>query len=506
MNILYTIAIDQADDGSFSELGDAITADVLAVRWRLGMTQPYQAMAQPAWAEITVQNRDGSYSPERSGEFISKSLRIMSDDGSTVRTHFAGFIEAIEPQAGTQGKQQARIIARGYGAQLQQNPAKLPAQVNRRADQAINTLLKRGVFRYPVLDGYCILDRAGHSVINSTRIFPAQAIETALESGKSTFAYLGDDWDDALSLAQAVEILARSEGGRFFFDREGRAVFHNRHHSLIDASTAAAFSDDMLDLGYSYGEDRITQVQVRSRARSIGASHTLLWSLEQPLLLDRNVTMQLTVPFAIDGEPTAALDVESDPVFRAQMHTFFGDVDASPYLVVRLTEIGFREATLEIRNRINRPITLQTLEVYGTPLHIGNNFTVTEADSMNLALVGLRSLALDAPAISSLEEASAIAQHEMLRRGVPRGTIRTISISTRTHPQETLRLTLADKISIHESQTGHSGSYVIIGEKHTVDAGGSRHRATYLLEPDESERFFVVDRHNLDGNRVLIPR
>jgi len=506
MTILYIIAIDQADDGSFSELGDAISADVLAARWRLGMTQPYQAMAQPARAEITVRNRDGSYSPERSGELISKTLRIMSDDGSTVRTHFTGFIESIEPEAGTQGSQQARIIARGYGAQLEHNPAKLPAQVNRRADQAINALLQRGIFRYPVLDGYCVLDRAGQNVINATKIFPAQAIDSTLEAGKSTFTYLGDDWDDALSLAQAVEILSRSEGGRFFFNREGCAVFHNRHHSLIDASNAATFSDDLADLRYSYGEDRVTQVQVRSRARSIGAAHTLLWSLDQPLLLDRNATVQLTIPYTVDGEPTAALEVETELIFQAQMQSVFGNVDASPYLVVRLIEVGFREATLEIRSRINRPVTLQTMELYGTPLHIGNTFTVTESDAMNFTFYGLRSLALDVPAVSSVEEASAVARYEMLRRGAPRGTIRTMSISTRTHPQETLSLTLADKISISESQTGHSGSYVIIGEEHTVDSGGSWHRVTYLLEADDGERFFVVDRHNIDGSRVLIPR
>ncbi len=502
MTILYSITVDLNDDGTYSDLGEVFTADVLSAHWRLGMTTPYAHMAAPARAEITLHNRGGTYSPERGGELAGKPLRIQSDDGVTVRTHFSGFIERVEPDAGEGGGQRALLIAQGYDAQLAQNPARLPAQVNRRADEGIAALLKRGMFRYPVLAGYCILDRAGQNVIDNTRIFPAQAIQMQLQAGKSTFAYLGDDWADSLTLGEAVALLAQGEGGRFFFDREGRATFHNRHHGIVNSSIAAAFDDDMDGLTYRYGDDILTQVQVRSRSRRIGAANTPLWSLDQPLLLERQSTLQLTVPYAVADQAVAALEIVA---LRPQQHYQAAD-DATDALRIRVVEAGFRAATLEIRNRSRQRVQLTQLTLHGTPLYLGDAFTLTEDDAMQRSLYGLRTLRLDIPAVASAQEASAVGRYELLRRGMPRGTIRELLIRACNHPQAALSLTLADKISIHESQTGHSGIYEVVAEEHHIDRGGARHRARYLLAPDEAQRFFVIDRHEVDANRVLIPR
>ena len=57
---------------------------------------------------------------------------------------------------------------------------------------------------------------------------------------------------DSFDVYRAIGDVTAAERGRFFFDREGKAVFWNRHHLLQGATPLAAFDDSMTDLAYSY--------------------------------------------------------------------------------------------------------------------------------------------------------------------------------------------------------------------------------------------------------------
>src|SRR5215470_13833236 len=116
----YTVAIDFDDDGDFTDPGDDITADVLRLDWRLGMDAPYDTLAVPIAAHITVRNPSRAYSPEYTSNDLSpgKPIRIQSNDGVTTRTHFTGFITRVEPEAGNQGERLAVIHAGGPEGQL----------------------------------------------------------------------------------------------------------------------------------------------------------------------------------------------------------------------------------------------------------------------------------------------------------------------------------------------------------------------------------------------------
>src|SRR5215510_1107271 len=116
----YTVAIDFNDDGDFVDAGEVITSDVLKLEWRLGLAKPFDSLAAPIHARIVVRNITRSYSPEYSANPLKpgKSIRIQSNDGTTTRTHFTGFIDHIEPTSGTQGERTAIIHARGLEYEL----------------------------------------------------------------------------------------------------------------------------------------------------------------------------------------------------------------------------------------------------------------------------------------------------------------------------------------------------------------------------------------------------
>ncbi len=208
---IYTVAIDWDDDGDFTDSGEDITADVLRLEWRLGMEAPYESIAAPIAARITVRNLSQAYSPEFSANDLSpgRPIRIQTNDGTTTRTHFTGFITQVEPMAGTQGERLAVIHAGGPESQLAQNIVRLPPQVNKRADEMIMALLEQLFLRQPHLKGYFLLGVTSHAELDSNSRL-AEIYPRSIDTGRSTFAYTADTWQSGIPALEALRQLADS--------------------------------------------------------------------------------------------------------------------------------------------------------------------------------------------------------------------------------------------------------------------------------------------------------
>jgi hypothetical protein len=507
MTISYSISIDYNDDGDFSDLGDAISADVLEATWHLGMSAPYQRLSEPASAEILLRNQTRDFSPEVESNLIGKFLRIQSHDGTTTRTHFFGAITALEPEAGQYGRQRARLFALGREAELAQQSIRLPLLLDFTADEALEAILQQVKWRYPVLDSMCII---GRDSIGSSSIFPDAAFSQSLDAAQSVFPYLGDDWSEGLPANQAIEQLVTAEGGRFFFNRAGEAIFYQRYHLLQNNAVVATFDDAMEGLDYRYGGEILNQLDVEIRPRSIGTANTLLWELANPIRLKRESIICLTARYTRDGFPVGAITIK--PPQRGIDFLAFREEDGSgdsmtQHIQLVLLEAGASAATLEIRNPTRRDAYLTRLEIYGTPLIAGDPVSVTVQDKLSRAYYGGGALALKVPILADIEEAEGIARWELSRRKAPQGIVREIQTSTSHHPLETLSLSLFDRIRIIETQTGHDANYQILAEQHQLSKGGTVHEVSWLLEPDEAGQFFIVGTHSIgDESVVIVPR
>ncbi len=96
-----------------------------------------------------------------------------------------------------------------------------------------------------------------------------------------------------------------------------------------------------------------------------------------------------------------------------------------------------------------------------------------------------------------------MARYELARRKSPRGTVRRIHLNTVKHAAAVLARTLFERITIEDTQTGHASDYFIIAEEHTVDLGGIRHRASWLLEPASASKFAKLNVTELDEGYAL---
>src|SRR5262249_49878834 len=118
-------------------------------------------------------------------------------------------------------------------------------------------------------------------------------------------------------------------------------------------------------------------------------------------------------------------------------------------------------------------------------------------------LYGLRRFTVDTPALTNIEDADQMVRYELARRKNPHGIIHHIDLSGTLHLTQILTRTLFDRITIHDTQTNHTGDYFIVAEQHTVDLGGARHHVRWILESAAANSFWVLDTSTLDQTAVL---
>ena len=498
----YTLLIDWNDDGDFADAGEDLSVDVLALAWSLGMTEPYQHVAPPGTARITLRSRDLRYSPEAALRPLlpGKRLRIQSVDGAITRIHFTGFVERVEPQPGTLGERTAVIHAGTADAQLRHYRVRLPALVNARSDNVVSALLNSFPLRRDGLAMLWVLETAGQSELDSSaRLASDLPISQSIETGISTFAYVGDLWNvpgDA-ALRQTVE----SERGRFFVNREGTAVFYNRHHTLTAAAPSAIFADEAEGLKYRYGADFANHVRVTVIPRQIGVPNSPLWTLENVQRLPPGVR-RITVSYrASDGSPMGALNV-SALLFAANSRA---DGAGLPVTITGLiVEAGASSAVLEFRNESGATAYLMPgALLLGTPLLIGTPIEIEKTGTVSVTFFGQRALVLNVPLLDSADEAEQMAAYELRLRRQPQGIVPSLETSNRTHPQHVLARTLFDRIRLSDTQIGHDAEYLIIGEAHEVDLGGTRHHVSWTLERADPTLFWQIDSSRLDQTTTV---
>lgn len=491
----YRVLYDRDDDAAFA---DDLTAAVLMLDWRLGMGAAFDAVAMPSQARIVIRNRDGDAT--LAALVPGRHIAIEATHDGVTRRMFCGMIAEITPEPGTHGEQTATIRLEGPSRQLSRTHVRLAPQQNVSADAVIAAVLDTVPLRRVALAGRWLLGHAGHSELGTQTRLPAPTLPRALESGLTQFAYVGDTWGDGVTALDALREVVEAESGRLIFDRDGGAVFLNRHHTLLQRTCRAAFDGDMQALRYSYGDDIRSRVQVTLRPRHTGTPGSVLWESVTVQALLPGETRRVVARFRdADARPAGALAVlhpaAGGDYYASAGADGTGD-DLTALIDLRLVEMGFSAATLELRNRGAVVMFLHRLRLRGTPLITGDPVTIAHHDPLAEALYGPDTLHLSPAALDSMQQADDLARFTLGRRRHPRGTAHSITITARTHPAQVCALTLFDRIAVRDAGSGCDHEAFIIAEAHRVEPGGTRHTVTYTLEPAAGD-FWLVGRGRL---------
>ena len=265
MATIWTISIDWDRNDNFTGAYDDVTDRVIRANWSLGFQQPYSEVPDNPVLRLTLDNSDKRYSPEFSGSPLYGKLasfrpvRIQSNNG-TLRTHWTGWIEDIQPTVNQYGERTVEIKAAGPGQFFSYTDTDIELQENKRTDEIIELLLQEVIIP-PALTKAWILGDSDYGKLGSSTYLPDVTIDYSLQAGKTTLAYAADNWvrqdtedgkRDTFNVYRAIQDTVAAEQGRFFFDRSGQAVFWNRHHLLVPPSNPTTFDDTMTDLEYSF--------------------------------------------------------------------------------------------------------------------------------------------------------------------------------------------------------------------------------------------------------------
>ncbi len=476
---LVQILVDWDNDGDYDDANEDITDYVRSARWQVGFRKPFMSVADETDAEFELVNIDRRFSPENSasplyGQMLPhRRVQVLNVTAEPSVVMYTGWIELIQPAPGERGKQTAMMSAIGAKRFLQDATLSLPLQLNARADEMIDKILSQ-VQMPPALGKAWVLGAAGYSELGTnTRLAEAQ---TMLEVGIATFAYVGDTWANGVTAYEAIRDLTDGERGRFFFDREGQAVFWNRQHLQLATSLAATLTNQQMTLTYRYGEQLINQVEVVVRPRSISATaNEVVYRLDSPITLKAGEERTLNGEFAGDeGEEVSALDVSPPSGVDLELT---GSAELGGFVVEA------KRVNVTLRGGGGGG-SVQTLVVRGRKLTAHRDETVTAADPISVALYGRRAMRIETGVLDNRDLADAIARHTLNLYNNASGDVVSLGIVNRDAQYKGWQrsLTVGSRVRIVEAQTVHDQDYFVVGEEHTMTEGLSLHATRYIVE------------------------
>ncbi|GEM_PF-1140601 len=515
--------------GTTADLYDNVTDVVRHLDWSLGFRQPYQDVGHRMVLEMQVDNTDKRFSPDYApgsnnpleGYVLPlRPVQVRSDDGTSERVHWSGWLESITPSVGKLGDRQAQLRASGPEHFFSNVDTTIEIQQNKRTDEIVSRLLDE-ITIPPALFATTLPDVTGYCEIDSNAwVTGSTVIDSTIDTGKSTLAYAADNWvrrgsknedkPDTFNVFAAIKDTVAAERGRLFFDRIGQAVFWNRHNTITNRTITVTLDDDMHGLQYNYAGqgEFVNDVTVTVYPRTISEStDETLWQLEKPITLQPEEERQLGASYHDDSDNRiGGLDVYLDSIEFAD--------NANGTVIIE--EEGANRAILLLKNSSNQDITLNTCIVRGQKITDFGKLDAVAEDSPSRYLYGHREMTLNLRAVDNQDFGQGIADFELLRRKTPSGKMQ--SITLRSHGingggQHTHQLsrTIGDRIKIIESQSGHEAEYFIIGENHKLVDSMTRFETTWHLESATEQNWFMIDEDDIvadasvEGAAVIIP-
>lgn len=504
MTTNWKIQIDWDRDGDFTTTIDDMTQRVIGGDWALGMRRPYQDTADSAVMNLTLRNDDGLLSPENTSSPLygkinpQTPIRVVTNDGTTERVMWTGWVQALTPSVGKYGERLIEITAHGPRGFYTATETKIELQENKRTDEIIAQLVAEVVYP-PKMAGMFILGVPGHTELGETTRLGEAGGASNLETGQLTLGYAADNWvrqggytnqaNTGYDVYRGIRDIVAAERGRFFFDREGAAVFWNRHHTQLAIDPVKATLDDtMQGMDYVYaGADHLkNEIVVIAHPRTISESdQEVLWELGSGVI---------RVKAAEGNNPAEAREIYA--AYKDENDTRVGAKD------VTVTDIEYEDGytgpvTVEIDERANgallkltntgtKDALVKKLIVRGRKIVDRGRLEATANDGISQGRYGRRTLRLNLSSLDNLDDAQYIADYELTRRSTPRGMVTSVVLKSHAfnggnqHAAQ-LDVTIGDRVTITETQTGHSDTYIVIGESHQLE--GPLYTTQWYLEP-----------------------
>lgn len=363
----YNFYVDWANDGNFTGAYDDLSSRFISADIMRGLAGENAYCALPAQIEIQLDNTDQYLSSDNLNSPISayilgstkKRCRFDIVSQGTTYRQFEGWVREIAANPSTHGRRMATIVVDDLLGRMKSDP--LIATMRTNATET-SLLAEAMAGMYTSAYGACYYGAAfygGSGVYGLLQAF-TQSFDTATDS----FAYAGDTWKEAeTSNLDAVQDIMRSCLGQFFVDRTGVPVYKARTYRATNATTSDwdASAVTRVDAVGLQDETLFNEVQLIIRQRKPGTVASVLWTLRDTPAINAGATVTYVCGFteAATGLPCGAIN----PVTPVQGTDYTNNTNLQVSVFWRAAD-----ALVQIKNNSAGPITLDLLQLRGTPI------------------------------------------------------------------------------------------------------------------------------------------
>lgn len=510
----YRLEVDFDRDGLFAAADGDLSAYVMALAWREGMDASFDEVAAPAELRVTLAN-DGAFDPEGAtaayGGRLTPGLlvRLQASDGGATQPLFIGRLKQVTLNPAAHGVRTVTLMVQDFLLELLDAEYVPPLLLNATVDAALRPLFDRPVVPWPYAARFWMLGTGASSVLDSgTRLYMDSA--TDFETARTRLAFAGDNLDrgQGVSAQGAIrDLVAAEAGGRFFWGAStGQFVFHSRAHDVLNETICGVFDgDEFTPEGtvYAYGDSLTNALTVSYQPRSAGNPTSVLWRAPSlPLYLAPGGRARFDVRYGEPDNPAAVVggqDVIRPTAYAdySATHTASGGDDWTGRLSVTLKPGAGRAALTLVNTDAVEGLYVQQLQVRGTPLvalpplqaHASNAGSIAMYERHEPQPLFLR-------AVDDGDFAGQMARFVVNRFSQPLArfaSARFVANANAALMQHALTRQIGDKIRITNARLGHDADYVIVGQRHSVRAGGEQpHVVTWVLLPHSRTTYWRV--------------
>lgn len=496
MDVRYYIDWDGDGYGGY----DDITEFVKDAQWSIGMHEPNQLSGDETILEIILNNFDSRFSPEYNsspyyGKLVpNKRVYVVAEHLGVSYPMYLGFFDNLDVAPFIPKHAVLRCV--GAKQYIQEQLVRLPLLENVRSDEIIEAILEQLALP-PSLNDIWILGAEGFSELGETTYLGDLSLASELDEGNTTFAFVADNWDANFRGNQyvnndwstgfrgyeAIVDVLRAERGRFFFNRQGKAIFWARDRLQLNTSVVSSYvGSDFVDGKYSFGKDVFNDIRVMVYPRSIDDTPSEVWRLDERIRVGRFIDEVVNGRWA-EQESGNTLSVIDPSV------TSFTATGSVSYYVEYLA----KGPKITFSNNDNIFRFVEEMVISGRQMKTHNKLERQAIDGLSNSQYGRKELRIDSKLMQDAGFAQNVADYELSRLKDPRGVFHHVEMLVDSPAKELAVLSrqIGDRIRLSDDSLGHDKEYFVMGEKHQRSLKNG-YRVTWYLEEADMNHFWVL--------------
>ena len=381
-------------------------------------------------------------------------------------------------------------------------------QTNVRIDEIITDTIDDSTLPYPYPLSGAVVDIA---IVNESVVeYSSNFVD--FNQARTTLDYAGDvEPRDSTVSGHLVQHLTAEGGGRLFWSRDAKMVFHDRYRDFIQTTAIDLTDDDIDEAMGENGAQVANHITVNYAVRELGTPATkIAEATNLPIKVEQGSYRNFRLPFrSFTTDQRIASDTVITPVVGTDVICYDGETGGSvdnDFIAVGVDRIGAREIVFSVNNPStfgdprSKDRWIHTLQVRGTPLISYDRQSAVVFDAESIQDNGKYPLELDYAVIDDADFAESLGLYTLKRYATLVDTIGSITMTVHDgNIPDLYYIDIGSILHIDSTQENVDEEFVVIGQEWQLIADNSqRSMVTIHVKPLNREPIAVVNKAIVD--------